>query len=71
MTANSRELNPASHAKAKTKNTIKLLIPPGFDNFDLIFSLFVPASAIFSDSVSALHVLSSQPMKIENSIHLK
>ena len=33
MTAKSLDEKPASHAKARTVNTIKLLAPEGFNNF--------------------------------------
>ena len=34
MTANNLDENPASHAKARTVNTIKLFAPEGFNNFE-------------------------------------
>ena len=33
MTAKSLDEKPASHAKARTVNTIKLFAPEGFNNF--------------------------------------
>ena len=37
ITANSLDENPASHAKAKTVKTIKLLAPEGFKRGDLLY----------------------------------
>jgi len=34
MTAKSLDENPASHARARTVNTIKLLAPEGFSNLE-------------------------------------
>ena len=34
MTANNLDENPASHARARTINTIKLLAPEGFNNLE-------------------------------------
>ena len=46
MTANNRELKPASHASASTKNAIKLFQPPRFDSAERISPLTTSASAI-------------------------
>ena len=37
ITANNLEENPASHARAKTVKTIKLLAPEGFKSGDLLY----------------------------------
>ena len=51
MTANNRELKPATHANASTKKTMRLFQPPGFDSAVRI-SPFPPASAIFALSLN-------------------
>ena len=48
MTANNRELNPASHASASTKNAIKLFHPPRFDNAERMSALATAVSAILT-----------------------
>ena len=48
MTANNRELNPASHASESTKNAIKLFHPPRFDSAERISPLDTLASAILT-----------------------
>lgn len=48
ITANNRELKPASHASASTKNAIKLFHPPRFDRAERISALTTPLSAIFT-----------------------
>ena len=61
ITANKRALKPANQARAKTKNTIKLFQPPGFDRAVRISPL-EPASAIL-DSTQASHVLTAGPIR--------
>jgi len=46
ITANSRELKPASHASDNTKNAIKLFHPPRFDSAERMSALATPLSAI-------------------------
>ena len=46
ITANNRELKPASHASDRTKNAIKLFHPPRFDRADRISALTTAVSAI-------------------------
>lgn len=48
MTANKRELKPASHASESTKNAIKLFHPPRFDSAERISPLDTLTSAILT-----------------------